>query len=363
MTSLFPLRYFVLSFSIYKNKKSCRLRRLAQDMLGLQVDNLRFLARMRNAIEQNFQQLFPQSRLVHVKCRERRFALFGFRKIVKSRDENVPRDFLVQESERVDDCRCNGIVGADKAFRKRHVREGLFQFFRVAIGEGVLFDKGVIGIVFQTRQKNRLAHGKEALVERSAVRIVADKSEVSDSVLADERKTEIFNGGKALRHDDIVVAHDGEIDGEVKKDGGISERDKPRDIVGAEQFHADDAVHLVLVQIFDEAVEKGGLGRGELQQLDILCLVQRKFNAAHNVDEECHRHQVLGGDQHDAAMALFFLRGGNGRIAFISHLDRGGEHPFARARRHILPVERLGDGIAGKGKRIGDILYSDPFFF
>ena len=330
-------------------------------MLGLQVDDLRFFARAADAGEQHIEKLSSQPRLVHIKGGERGVAVLCLGQVVESCHHHVARNALSQQFQGADDADGNGIVGADIALGDLGAGESARQFLGVAVGERVLLDEGAVGVVLHAREEECLAHGEKALVEGGAVGVVAHKPEGADIALADERQTEVLDGGETFGQDDVVIARDGEVDGEVEEYGGEAQRNEAGDIICTEQFDADDAVHRILVQVFDEAVEEKRLGHGELEQFDVVHLVEHEFDAAHEVDEEGHRHEVFGGDEHDAAVFFLHVRRGDRAVALISHLDGGGKHALPRVRGHILIVERLGDGIARERECVGNVLHRDAF--
>ena len=248
----------------HKNKKSCRLRRLTQNLLGLQVDDLRFFARAADAGEQHIEKLSSQPRLVHIEGGERGVAVLCLGQVVEPRHHDVARNTLSQQFQGADDADGDGIVGADIALGDLGAGESARQFLGVAVGERVLLDEGAVGVVLHARKEEGLAHGEEAFVKGGAVGVVTHEPEGADAPLADERQAEVLDGSEALGQDDVVVSRDGEVDGEVEEHGGEAQRDEAGHIVRAEQLDADDAVHRVFMQVVDETVEEECLGDGEL---------------------------------------------------------------------------------------------------
>ena len=297
---------------------------MAEDEFGLEIDDLRLLAGVFDAIEKDRQQFSADPRLVDVERRDLRVVRLRFGEIVEPNNEDIPRHPLMKQFERFDHGDRKRVVCGHKAIGELgHLCKQFRKFSCGAIGEGILLDDRILGPIGEPREEDRLPHGEEPLVKGGTVGIIAHESEVLAVLFPDEGEAEIFDRGKTLGKDDVVISRGGDIDGKVEKDGGVPEFDEFGHIVRLEQFHADDAVHLVFVEIAHQTVEKGGLCGGELQKFHILLLREGGLYPPHHVDEEGHRHQHFGGDEHDPAVRVFGVGGRHRLVAFIPEFDRG----------------------------------------
>ena len=103
-------------------------RRLTQNLLGLQVDDLRFFARAADAGEQHIEKLSSQPRLVHIEGGERGVAVLCLGQVVEPRHHDVARNTLSQQFQGADDADGDGIVGADIALGDLGAGESARQF-------------------------------------------------------------------------------------------------------------------------------------------------------------------------------------------------------------------------------------------
>ena len=88
---------------------------MAREQFGLQVDDLRLLAGMGDALQKDGEEFAPEARFIDVEGRELGVARLGFGKVIEADDQDVARDAFADEFEGLDDRDGDGIVGGDEA--------------------------------------------------------------------------------------------------------------------------------------------------------------------------------------------------------------------------------------------------------